>query len=180
MVLWELSLRNVRLSDAGLYECQLTTHPPTSLFFTLKVVEAQAVIEGYPELHFHKGQTLRLRCNVEEATEPPLYIFWYHNGSQVQNFYQNKPVRVEKHRYRSTLTITNVTYSHAGSYRCEPHLATPARISVHISGQPAAMHIEGHSSGIVEEDDIVFASSPSLVPLPLLGLLTWVLLLGKW
>lgn len=36
--LWELSLRDVRLTDAGLYECQLTTHPPTSLFFTLKVV----------------------------------------------------------------------------------------------------------------------------------------------
>ncbi|XP_050736920.1 zwei Ig domain protein zig-8-like isoform X2 [Eriocheir sinensis] len=95
--LWELSLRDVRLSDAGLYECQLTTHPPTSLFFTLKVVEARAVIEGHPSIHFHKGHTLRLHCVVERATETPQYIFWYHNGSMV-NYYPNQPVRIMKHR----------------------------------------------------------------------------------
>ena len=32
---------DVRLSDAGTYECQMTTHPPTSLFFILKVVGKQ-------------------------------------------------------------------------------------------------------------------------------------------
>ncbi|XP_069945630.1 obscurin-like [Cherax quadricarinatus] len=132
--LWELSLRDVRLSDAGLYECQLTTHPPTSLFFTLKVVEARATIEGHPEVHFQRGHTLRLHCTVEHATEPPLYIFWFHNGSLV-NYYPNKPLRILKHRYSSTLSISNVTWTHAGVYKCEPHLATPARITVHVSGE---------------------------------------------
>ncbi|XP_050736921.1 zwei Ig domain protein zig-8-like isoform X3 [Eriocheir sinensis] len=127
--LWELSLRDVRLSDAGLYECQLTTHPPTSLFFTLKVVEARAVIEGHPSIHFHKGHTLRLHCVVERATETPQYIFWYHNGSMV-NYYPNQPVRIMKHRYSSTLIINNLTWDHAGEYRCEPHLATSASIKV--------------------------------------------------
>nr|XP_045615182.1 uncharacterized protein LOC123768575 [Procambarus clarkii] len=177
--LWELSLRDVRLSDAGLYECQLTTHPPTSLFFTLKVVEARATIEGYPEIHFHLGHSLRLHCTVEQATEPPLYIFWYHNGSIV-NHYPNKPVRIQNHRYGSTLTIKNITWSHSGMYRCEPHLATPARITVHVSGQPAAMHIGGHSD-VVEDELSPHGTSSPLVPLPqFLATLTLIVLLPTW
>ncbi|XP_071520185.1 zwei Ig domain protein zig-8-like [Panulirus ornatus] len=174
--LWELSLRDVRLSDAGLYECQLTTHPPTSLFFTLKVVEARAMIKGYPKLHFHKGHTMRLHCTAEQATEPPLYIFWFHNGSMV-NYYPNKPVRITKHRYSSSLTISNVTWAHAGVYRCEPHLATPARITVYITGQPAAMHIEGENG--FEDMGVPLSLSSLVVPLPLLYP-TLVVLLGKW
>lgn len=34
---WELWVKDVQLSDAGHYECQLTTHPPVTFFFTLKV-----------------------------------------------------------------------------------------------------------------------------------------------
>ncbi|KAK7085287.1 hypothetical protein SK128_025979, partial [Halocaridina rubra] len=34
---WELWVKDVQLSDAGQYECQLTTHPPVTFFFTLSV-----------------------------------------------------------------------------------------------------------------------------------------------
>ncbi|KAK7083902.1 hypothetical protein SK128_028396 [Halocaridina rubra] len=34
---WELWMKDVQLSDAGQYECQLTTHPPVTFFFTLRV-----------------------------------------------------------------------------------------------------------------------------------------------
>ncbi|XP_042876127.1 lachesin-like [Penaeus japonicus] len=44
--LWELSVRDVRLSDAGIYECQMTSHPPSSLFFYLRVVGKCQVVDG--------------------------------------------------------------------------------------------------------------------------------------
>lgn len=35
---WSLRIRNVNREDAGVYECQATTHPPQSIFVRLKVV----------------------------------------------------------------------------------------------------------------------------------------------
>lgn len=34
---WGLLIKHVQLSDAGLYECQMSTHPPTSILIELKV-----------------------------------------------------------------------------------------------------------------------------------------------
>ena len=35
---WSLRIRNVNRDDAGVYECQATTHPPQAIFVRLKVV----------------------------------------------------------------------------------------------------------------------------------------------
>ncbi|KAG7158446.1 Carcinoembryonic antigen-related cell adhesion molecule 8-like [Homarus americanus] len=163
-VLWELSLRDVRMSDAGLYECQLTTHPPASLFFTLKVVEARAVVAGGPEVHVHTGVKLRLHCTVELATEPPDYIFWFHNDTMI-NYLPKRPLKVVNHHFASSLVISNVTWADAGSYRCEPHLATPANLTLHVveGEKHAALH-NGHSEG-AEQDTTAAADSAHLSPL---------------
>lgn len=34
---WGLMIKHVQPSDAGLYECQVSTHPPTSIIVELKV-----------------------------------------------------------------------------------------------------------------------------------------------
>ncbi|XP_069982385.1 zwei Ig domain protein zig-8 [Penaeus vannamei] len=173
--LWELSLRDVRLTDAGLYECQLTTHPPTSLFFTLKVVEARAVIQGAPEVHVQTGVRLRLHCSVEQATEPPIYIFWFHNGSMI-NYAPRRPLKVMKHNFGSSLIISNVTWDDAGSYRCEPHMAEPANLTLHVVAGEKHAALHNGQNDVTGEETVPTSGSAHLFNAPLLiGYLTLIL-----
>lgn len=35
---WALRIKNARKDDEGIYECQLSTHPPESIFIELRIV----------------------------------------------------------------------------------------------------------------------------------------------
>ena len=100
--------------------------------------EARAVIKDAKDkaLHVREGSSLKLSCHVELATEPPLYVFWFHNETMI-NFQASRPVQVTKQTLGSTLTISNVSRADAGVYRCEPHKARPDNVTLHVI---AGMH----------------------------------------
>lgn len=93
--------------------------------------EARAVLGGGPAVHIHTGGNLRLHCQVELATEPPQYIFWFHNGTMI-NFAPRRPLKVHHHPLSSSLMIENITWEDAGHYSCEPHLARSANLTLHV------------------------------------------------
>ncbi|KAG7177509.1 putative lachesin-like 18, partial [Homarus americanus] len=99
---WQLHIRYVQVRDAGAYECQVSSHPPTSLFVHLEVVEAEAEILGAPEKHVKLGSTLRLS------------------------------VVVESDDHTSVLMVTSANRHHSGNYTCAPSNTKPASILVHI------------------------------------------------
>ncbi|XP_071053861.1 limbic system-associated membrane protein-like isoform X2 [Onthophagus taurus] len=137
---WGLHIKKVQWSDAGLYECQVSTHPPTSIFIELKVAEATAEIIGSPDIHLNAGSQLRLVCTFKNSTEDPLYVFWYHEDKMI-NYDPGVYVLLEKSS--SILQVSGADKSHDGNYTCNPSNALPASINVHVLNSteenPAAM-----------------------------------------
>ncbi|CAF4956726.1 unnamed protein product [Pieris macdunnoughi] len=139
---WTLKVRFVQSRDAGIYECQVSSHPPTSIFLHLDVVEARAQISGPTDKYLKPGSTLRLQCSVVQTTEAPAFVFWYHNSRMI-NYDAERGINVttDTEQRLSDLLIPAASVSHAGNYTCVPNNAVPASIYVHIfNGEnPAAM-----------------------------------------
>uniref|UniRef100_A0A182LUR1 Ig-like domain-containing protein n=1 Tax=Anopheles culicifacies TaxID=139723 RepID=A0A182LUR1_9DIPT len=129
---WALRIKNARKEDEGLYECQISTHPPQSIFIELRIVEAVAEIIESPDLHIKEGSTLRLECKLKRATESPLYVFWYHEDRMV-NYDQEDGVSVSNNKLASSiLSVRNATARHGGNYTCAPANARQSSIYVHV------------------------------------------------
>ncbi|EEB15728.1 limbic system-associated membrane protein precursor, putative [Pediculus humanus corporis] len=147
---WTLQIKFVQMRDAGLYECQVSSHPPTSIFINLKVVEARADISGPSEKFLKLGSSLKLTCTLVQSTEPPIYVFWYHNNRMI-NYDNDRGVNVTTDLLGKTsvLYIASASPEHTGNYSCVPNKAQPASTFVHIlNGEnPAAMQ-HGRGRGL--------------------------------
>ncbi|XP_062546524.1 uncharacterized protein LOC134212563 [Armigeres subalbatus] len=149
---WPLQIKYVQLRDAGPYECQVSTHPPTSIFVQLDVVEAKAEIFGPSDKYLKPGSTLRLTCRVVQSNEPPLYIFWYHNNRMINyDVHLGVNVSTEADNRFSELVITHSNTINSGNYSCVSNNAVAASTYVHIlNGEnPAAMQHGDHGNGVL-------------------------------
>ncbi|OQR78458.1 hypothetical protein BIW11_06394 [Tropilaelaps mercedesae] len=117
---WNLQIRDVRLEDAGVYECQVSTTPKISRLVALRVVESRAVVRGGPSLYVNGGSVLRLVCLVDGAPSSLLsvsssststssssssssisssslgqteFVFWFRNG-KLLNYDEDQRQRV--------------------------------------------------------------------------------------
>ncbi|XP_064542988.1 uncharacterized protein dpr13 [Drosophila montana] len=146
---WTLQIKFVQLRDAGVYECQVSTHPPTSIFLHLSVVEARAEISGPPIRYLTPGSRLRLQCRVVQNTEASEYIFWYHDNRMI-NYDIDRGINVstEPDFQSSELTIQRTRREHSGNFTCVASNTQPASVLVHIfkGDNPAAMY-HGHVGG---------------------------------
>uniref|UniRef100_A0A4Y0BIW0 Ig-like domain-containing protein n=1 Tax=Anopheles funestus TaxID=62324 RepID=A0A4Y0BIW0_ANOFN len=153
---WTLQIKFVQDRDAGLYECQVSTHPPTSIFLELKVVEARAEIVGPQVKYLTPDSTLKLICRVVQSTEASAFIFWYHNNRMI-NYDLDRGINVstEADFHYSELTISQASKEHSGNYTCVPSNSQPASVVVHIfkGDNPAAMYHEHRSSSTIPYRD---------------------------
>ncbi|XP_054278191.1 junctional adhesion molecule B-like [Macrosteles quadrilineatus] len=167
---WGLQIHKVQKSDAGMYECQVSTHPPTSIFVELKVIEAIADILGSPDLHIKSGSQLRLVCTLRHSTEAPVYVFWYH-GDRMINYDKERGVSVRSDRKSSVLAISTADKTDSGNYTCVPSNAKPATINVHVLNgtvdgeKPAAMQHGGrnYASQLTTTTLLLMTSAASLI-----------------
>lgn len=159
---WGLLIKHVQPSDAGLYECQVSTHPPTSIFIKLKVTEASAEILGAPDLHIRAGSLLRLVCTLRQSTETPSYMFWFHEQRMIN---YDTGIQVMQDKSSSVLLLHEAEKMHEGNYTCKPSNAVPAWINVHVLNAteeetPAAML---HSNKAVPTRESLFGLSAGVL-----------------
>ncbi|XP_076682738.1 igLON family member 5 [Andrena cerasifolii] len=139
---WALQIRAVTVQDAGIYECQVTSHPVQRNFVRLNITEAYSIIHGAPDLHVKQGSSLRLECQLMAAAESPLYVFWYRQGHMI-NYDAEPGVKVELTKSGSILMVEKTKPYHGGNYTCTPSNARAANVIVHVieeEEKPAAMH----------------------------------------
>uniref|UniRef100_A0A6A7G484 Lachesin-like n=1 Tax=Hirondellea gigas TaxID=1518452 RepID=A0A6A7G484_9CRUS len=148
---WILKIAYVQPRDSGVYECQVSTTPPTSHFISLNVVEPQTTILGGPDIHINKGSTINLTCVIQFSPEPPDYIFWNHNHKIIgyDSPRGGVTVIIEKgDETICTLLIQRARVSDSGLYECQPANAASANITVHVLNgeQPAAIQHGGQAN----------------------------------
>ncbi|KAG7153950.1 Zwei Ig domain protein zig-8-like 25 [Homarus americanus] len=133
---WTLQIRQPKVDDSGLYECQVSTKPIRAYLISLEVVVPRARILHAPELYTNAGGALNLTCVVIN----------YEGEGSVQ-----VSVRQEEGHTVSTLLVVRATMNHSGRYQCEPSNADRATIMVHVfkAEEPAAM--QTNSSTLVQQ-----------------------------
>uniref|UniRef100_A0A1B6DCB5 Ig-like domain-containing protein n=1 Tax=Clastoptera arizonana TaxID=38151 RepID=A0A1B6DCB5_9HEMI len=144
---WGLQIKFIQSRDAGMYECQVSTHPAASILVELRVIEAAAEILGSPDLHIKSGSTMRLVCELHQSTETPMFVFWYH-GPRMINYDKDRGISVVSDKRNSVLTLSVAEKNDSGNYTCVPSNVKPASINVHVLNgeKPAAMQHGGRNS----------------------------------
>ncbi|XP_043188725.1 protein sidekick-like isoform X1 [Amphibalanus amphitrite] len=146
---WTLMIKFVQASDAGLYECQISTQTPISYPVYLSVIVPESRILGPPEMYVDVGSVLNLTCVVTNSPEPPKYIFWYHGDEVVSYDSGRGDISVETRQsgsqLSSQLVVRRARPSDSGLYSCSPSNAQSVSTRVHVlnGDTPAAMHTSG-------------------------------------
>ncbi|XP_045030063.1 neurotrimin-like isoform X2 [Daphnia magna] len=119
---WQLIIRDVQSSDAGLYMCQLNTEPMTSHTAYLSVTVPPDIVdsESSGDVMVTEGQNTTLRCS---ATGHPLPVITWRreDGRPIQNH----ALTVEG----SVLHLTRIPRQHIGAYLCIASNGVPPSVS---------------------------------------------------
>ena len=77
---WVLILRSVVLSDAGWYECQVSSTPKLSRWVQLEVVVPEVKIKGPEDMFVTAGSDVVIECVTENVISKPGLVTWVFNG----------------------------------------------------------------------------------------------------
>jgi len=132
---WQLRIKNVSTSDAGVYECQVSTTPHRSLVLNLDVREPEVRILGGPDMFVDTGSIINLTCVISWTPEPPRATLWQHNLSTI-SFRGPRPgvsLLVDKSEVTTVqLIMMSARYSDSGQYTCSPDNGPQAQLTLHV------------------------------------------------
>ncbi|XP_035719927.1 acetylcholinesterase-like isoform X3 [Vespa mandarinia] len=135
---WTLQIKYVQGRDAGLYQCQVSTHPPTSIFLFLEVVGKRPP-EGWPVMvWFHSGD---FNTGTPKIWDASIFV-------------TKQKVLVITVAYRLNILgfFTTTDGEAPGNYGMFDQIAALDWIKKNIErfeGSPTNVIIYGHSSGAI-------------------------------
>ncbi|XP_043277282.1 protein amalgam-like [Venturia canescens] len=151
---WCLRIRSSNERDGGVYECQISVHPPLTRTVHLSVsVPRVEIVDEHgataSDKFYKAGSTIELKCVVSKVPNPTGYVTWRH-GSRVLNYDTTRggiSVKTDMGSGGavSRLYIANANKKDSGNYSCSAVNVAATTISVHVlNGEnPAAMQHGG-------------------------------------
>lgn len=139
---WALQIRDIQLTDEGIYECQVNTDPPRSQYYRLNIVIPETRMIGSPDMFVRAGSPLNLTCLISNSPELPSVVFWYHNDRVVNYDFESNGrglITLSKNPNAadsliSRLLIRSTKLTDSGNYSC--HFvgsgSEPVHIRVHV------------------------------------------------
>ncbi|XP_005091632.1 lachesin [Aplysia californica] len=159
---WNLHIRNVSLTDAGLYKCQINTDPVGTKKVKLVVQEPPKIVEHSIPIDVEKpeGENVDLFCNATGT--PPPQISWY-------RLYKNKSGKRERvGLIGDSLVIHNISRVCADDYECvadngvQPAMSQVFKVTVHY---PPEVRLPNTRLGQHKGKDTILECEVSASPL---------------
>ncbi|XP_037874428.1 uncharacterized protein LOC101740282 isoform X1 [Bombyx mori] len=151
---WRLLIREVKPDDEGVYECQISTHPPrvSRTYLHINTPQVWVVDEaGAPllEKYYEAESTLALVCRARHV-ETPTVLTWLHEGRALNADTTRGGISVKTEQVPggadSLLRLARVNSSDAGNYTCAVRGARSHTVSVHVLNEEslAELHAAAH------------------------------------
>ncbi|CRK97509.1 CLUMA_CG010898, isoform A, partial [Clunio marinus] len=138
---FRLMIQNVTKRDEGIYECQISTHPPKVIQYYLHVNAPELFIADESqkplyERHYEVNSTLELYCYVHNIEMTSSVVLWIHND-HVLNYDAIRggiSVRTDltEEGANSTLSVAKINKSDSGNYTCSIGPTHSFTTTVHV------------------------------------------------
>ncbi|XP_046805754.1 chitinase-like protein PB1E7.04c [Lucilia cuprina] len=149
---WSLQIKYVQHTDEGWYECQASSEPKMSAKVYLKVIVPLTELIGDQSRFVKAGSKVALHCIVRGTLEPPQYIIWFRDKSQIsednkmgwytqldRNIFGNSG---DNQNTIGSLIIPFVRKMDSGNYTCQPSNSASVSVDLHVlSGEYSASAI---------------------------------------
>ncbi|XP_039441218.2 uncharacterized protein LOC120421974 [Culex pipiens pallens] len=138
---WRLKIAAANKNDEGVYECQISTHPPKVIIYYLHVNAPEVLIvdeAGEPlyDKYYEVGSTIKLICRIRHMSMLRSAVYWIHNENILNHDVQRGGISVKTNLTNvganSTLAVAKVNRLDSGSYTCSIGPNQHYSVSVHV------------------------------------------------
>ncbi|XP_026474365.1 zwei Ig domain protein zig-8-like [Ctenocephalides felis] len=139
---WKLIIKGIKLEDAGLYMCQVSTYPPRVLITNVTVLPPALVIvdelgRKTPDIYYRTNSAIELTCQVAtllnlmtKAKTENTQLVWFKDGEQISTN-QTKLIN-SPHWFGLRLNLRRSKPEDSGTYSCQLTNISTVSIRVHV------------------------------------------------
>jgi len=169
---WRLSIEPTLHTDAGMYECQISTEPKISKLFKLTITDSVAKIAGGRSVYMREGSLLNISCTIQGQVKAAQEILWFRDKHLLNSSGRGGiSITTDKVSGRSRLEVWGSRLADSGEYSCKPDNALPDSVAIHV--------LTGGDLAAIQEPEGLTARagrccSQSVNSMVILTIITWL------